>query len=52
MAGAERRSPADRHEARLHVLGCAHPRLPSRHHGRDERLTDVYDPRLLRPLLA
>jgi len=27
-------------------------RLTYRHHGRDERLTDVYEARLLQPLLA
>jgi hypothetical protein len=43
---------ADLHATMLHLLGLDHKRLTYRHHGRDERLTDVYEAKVLRPLLA
>jgi hypothetical protein len=51
-AVTDRCSTADLHATMLHLLGLDHRRLTYRHHGRDERLTDVYEARLLRPLLA
>ena len=43
-------SVADLHATMLHQLGLDYQRLVFRHHGRDERLTDVYQPRLLQQL--
>jgi uncharacterized protein (DUF1501 family) len=43
---------ADLHATVLHLLGLDHRRLTYHLHGRDERLTDVYDAQVLRPLLA
>jgi hypothetical protein len=43
---------ADLHATVLHLLGLDHRRVTYHLHGRDERLTDVHDPRVLRPLLA
>jgi hypothetical protein len=43
---------ADLHATMLHQLGLDHAKLTYRHNGRDERLTDVYDAKLLRPILA
>jgi hypothetical protein len=43
---------ADLHATVLHLLGLDHRRVTYHLHGRDERLTDVYDARVLRPLLA
>jgi hypothetical protein len=34
---------ADLHATILHLLGLDHGRLAFRHHGRDERLADVYE---------
>jgi uncharacterized protein (DUF1501 family) len=51
-ATVDRCSVADLHATMLHLLGLDHKRLSYNHHGRDERLTDVYAARLLRPLLA
>jgi hypothetical protein len=51
-AVTDRCSVADLHATMLHLLGLEHRRLTFSHHGRDERLTDVYDARLLKPLLA
>lgn len=48
----DRCSVADLHATMLHLLGLDHARLTYKHHGRDERLTDVYQPRVLNPLLA
>jgi hypothetical protein len=36
----------------LHLLGLDHAKLTYQHHGRDERLTDVYQPRVLRELIV
>jgi hypothetical protein len=43
---------ADLHATILHLLGLDHRRVTYHLHGRDERLTDVYDARVLTPLLA
>jgi hypothetical protein len=51
-AVTDRCSVADLHATMLHLLGLDHARLVYKHHGRDERLTDVYEPKLLRPLLG
>ncbi len=50
-AVTDRCSVADLHRTMLHLLGLDHAKLVYRHNGRDERLTDVYQPRLLQPLL-
>lgn len=42
---------ADLHATMLHLLGLDHRRVSFRLRGRDERLTDVYDARILDPLL-
>jgi uncharacterized protein (DUF1501 family) len=43
---------ADLHATILHLLGLDHRRTTYQLHGRDERLTDVYDAKILTPLLA
>ena len=43
---------ADLHATVLHQLGLDHKRVTFDVHGREERLTDVYDAKVLRPLLA
>jgi hypothetical protein len=43
---------ADLHATILHLLGLDHQRLTYHLRGREERLTDVYDARILTPLLA
>jgi hypothetical protein len=45
-------STADLHATMLHLLGLDHKQLTYNRHGRDERLTDVFDTKLLKPLLA
>jgi hypothetical protein len=45
-------SVADLHATILHLLGLNHRRLSYHLHGRDERLTDVYEARVITPLLA
>jgi hypothetical protein len=45
-------STADLHATMLHLLGFDHKRLTFDRHGRPERLTDVYEARVLTPLLA
>ncbi len=51
-ATVDRCSVADLHATMLHLLGLDYKRLAFPRHGRDERLTDVYEPKLLQPLLA
>jgi hypothetical protein len=51
-AAVNRCSTADLHATMLHLLGLDHKRLSFHRHGRDERLTDVFDAKPLRPLLA
>jgi hypothetical protein len=43
---------SDLHTTILHLLGLDHKRVNYHLRGRDERLTDVYDAKLLTPLLA
>jgi hypothetical protein len=43
---------ADLHATILHLLGLDHRRLTYPVHGREERLTDVYEAKVLMPLLA
>jgi uncharacterized protein (DUF1501 family) len=42
---------ADLHATVLHLLGLDHQKITYHVHGRDERLTDVYEASLLKPLL-
>jgi hypothetical protein len=51
-AVTDRCSTADLHATMLHLLGLDARRLAYPHHGREERLIDVYDARILRPLVA
>jgi hypothetical protein len=51
-AVTNRCSVADLHATMLHLLGLDYKRLTFKHHGRDERLTDVHDARVIHPLLA
>jgi hypothetical protein len=51
-ATIERTSVADLHATMLHQLGLDYQRLAFPRHGRDERLTDVAQPRLLRKLIG
>jgi hypothetical protein len=48
----DRCSTADLHRTILHQLGLDHQKLRFPRHGREERLTDVYEPRLLKQLLV
>jgi uncharacterized protein (DUF1501 family) len=43
---------ADLHATILHQLGLDHQRVTYAVHGRDERLTDVYDAKVIAPLLS
>ncbi len=45
-------SVADLHGTLLHLLGLDHYRVTYRQGVRDERLTDIYDANLIRPVLA
>src|SRR5262245_34039368 len=51
-ATADRCSVADLHATILHLLGLDCKRLTFKHHGRDERLTDVHEAKVLKALLA
>jgi hypothetical protein len=51
-AVTDRCGVADLHATMLHLLGLDYKRLTYSHNGREERLTDVYEPKLLKPLLA
>ncbi len=51
-ARVDRTSVADLHATMLHQLGLDYSRLAYQRHGRDERLTDVAVPRLLRGLIG
>lgn len=46
-----RTQTADLHATILHLMGLDHEQLIFSHNGRDERLTDVYDAHVIRPLL-
>ncbi|MFP6574763.1 MAG: DUF1501 domain-containing protein [Pirellulaceae bacterium] len=43
---------SDYHATVLHLLGLDHEKLDHEHNGRGERLTDVYEAQLIKPLLA
>ncbi len=47
-----RTQTADLHATILHLLGLDHETLTWHHNGRDERLTDVYDARVIESLIA
>ncbi len=51
-AVTDRCKVSDVHATVLHQLGLDHTRLAFRHHGRDERLTDVYDAKPIKAILA
>jgi hypothetical protein len=51
-ATTDRCKVSDLHATILHLLGLDHSRLAFRHHGRDERLTDVYEAKPVRAILA
>lgn len=51
-ARVDRTSVADLHATMLHQLGLDYSRLAYQRHGRDERLTDVAQPRLLNRLIG
>jgi hypothetical protein len=51
-AATDRCKVSDLHATILHLLGLDHTRLSYRHHGRDERLTDVYPAKPIRAILA
>src|SRR5207302_10019802 len=51
-AVVNRTSVADLHATLLHLLGLDHARLTYQHNGRNERLTDVSDAKVLEALLA
>lgn len=48
----DRTQTADLHATILYLLGLNHEHLTYAHNGRDERLTDVYDANVIRPLIA
>src|SRR6202142_1767002 len=50
-ARIDRCSVAELHATMLHQLGLDYQRLSFTRHGREERLTDVAQPRLLRKLI-
>jgi hypothetical protein len=43
---------SDYHATVLHLLGLDHEQLDHEHNGRSEKLTDVYEAQLIKPLLA
>ena len=51
-ATTDRCRVADLHATMLHQLGLDFGKLNYRHNGRDERLTDVYEAKVIRKLLA
>jgi hypothetical protein len=51
-AVTNRCSVADLHATMLQLLGLDSRRLAFKHHGRDERLTDVHDARVIQAVLA
>jgi hypothetical protein len=50
-AVTDRCSTADLHATMLHCLGLDYKRLNFNRHGREERLTDVYEAKVVKPLL-
>ncbi len=51
-AVTDRCKVADLHATMLHLLGLDHTKLVFAHHGRNERLTDVYEAKPIKPILA
>ncbi|MFO0806422.1 MAG: DUF1501 domain-containing protein [Gemmataceae bacterium] len=51
-AVTDRCKVSDLHATVLHLLGLDHKRLNYHHHGRDERLTDVFDAKPVKAVLA
>lgn len=51
-AATDRCKVSDLHATILHLLGLDHKRLAFHHHGRDERLTDVYEANPVKAILA
>jgi hypothetical protein len=51
-AVTDRCSVHDLHATMLHLLGFEHKKLTFYHNSRDERLTDVHEAKVLKPLLA
>jgi uncharacterized protein (DUF1501 family) len=51
-AVTDRCKVSDLHATILHLLGLDHRRLTFPHHGRDERLTDVYEAKPIKPILS
>jgi len=51
-AVTDRCKVSDLHATILHVLGLDHKRLTYHHHGRDERLTDVFDANPVKAILS
>jgi hypothetical protein len=51
-AVTDRCKVSDLHATILHLLGLDHKRLSYRHHGRDERLTDVFEAKPIKAILA
>jgi hypothetical protein len=51
-AVTDRCKVSDLHATILHQLGLDHTKLAFPHHGRDERLTDVYEAKPIKPILA
>jgi hypothetical protein len=49
---AHRTQTADLHATMLHLLGLNHETLTFAHNSRDERLTDVYEARVIRELIG
>ncbi len=51
-AVTDRTRSADLHATMLHLLGLNHADLTYPHNGREEKLTDVFEAKILKPLLA
>ena len=51
-AVTDRCKVSDLHATILHLLGLDHTKLAYHHHGRDERLTDVFDAKPVKAILA
>ena len=51
-AVTDRCKVSDLHATMLHLLGLDHTKLVFPHHGRDERLTDVYEAKPIKPIIA
>ena len=51
-ATVDRCSTADLHATMLHLFGLDYKKLIFPRHGRDERLTDVHEAKILKPILV